>query len=60
MAYLDLATLLKAYLAKQPNKEAGIGLRRSLHLEPTTKEERLKAALEISAKDQVRAVLFGS
>jgi Ca2+:H+ antiporter len=69
MAYLDLATLLKACQAarirfndKQPDEEADIGLRRSSHLEPTTKEERLKAALKrkIPAKDQVRAVLFSS
>ena len=68
MAYLDLATLLKACQAawtrfndKRPDEEAGIGLRRSSHLEPTI-EERLKAALKrkIPAKDQARAVLFSS
>ena len=31
---------------KQLNKEAGIGLRRSLYLKPTIKKERLKAALK--------------
>jgi len=61
MAYLDLATLLKVCQAKRPDEEAGIGLRRSLHLKPIIKE-RLKAALncKIPAKDQVRAVLFSS
>ena len=45
---------------KRPNKEVGIGLRRSLHLKPIIKEERLKVALErkIPAKDQVYTVLF--
>ena len=53
MAYLDLATFLKAYQSawtrfsdKQPDKEAGI-------LKPTIKEERPKAALKrkIPTKD---------
>ena len=60
MAYLDLATLLKVCQAKRPNKEVGIGLRKSLYLKPTIKEERLRAVLncKIPAKDQVRAILF--
>ena len=69
MAYIDLATLLNACRAartrfnnKRLDEEAGMGLRRPSHHEPTTKKERLKATLKrkIPAKDQVHAVLFGS
>ena len=69
MAYLDLATFSKAFQVartrssdKRLDEEASIGPRKSSHLEPTTKEERQKAALKrkIPARDQARAVLFDS